>query len=84
MFCAFRPYQLRWFFPFKVAVMLPAIFGLFIFCMVNTGANLGSVYGASSSAASPASGKAWLVLSAINAGMGNPASLITNQPDIAR
>ena len=78
-FCAFRPYQLRWFFTFKVAVMLPAVFGLFIFCMVNTKANVGSVY-----AGSITSGKAWFVLQAINAGMGNTASLITNQPDIAR
>lgn len=38
---AFRLYQLRWFFWLKVAIMIPAIFGLFIFCMVNTGGNIG-------------------------------------------
>ncbi len=81
VFCAFRPYQLRWFFSFKVAVMLPAVLGLFIFCMVDTRADLGGLYGGTMVGSD---NKAWLVLSAINAGMGNTASLITNQPDIAR
>lgn len=37
----FRPYQLRKFFWFKAIVMIPAIFGLFIFCMVNTKGQIG-------------------------------------------
>ena len=78
-FCAFRPYQLRAFFWFKSIIVLPAVWGLFIFCMVNTKANLGSVYTSSFKGS-----KAWFIMYAINSGMGNTATLITNQPDIAR
>lgn len=78
-FCAFRPYQLKAFFWFKSIIVLPSIWGLFIFCMVNTKANVGSVY------TNKIDGnKGWFVMYAINSGMGNTATLITNQPDIAR
>ena len=63
VFCAFRPYQLRWFFWLKIVLMIPAVFGLFIFCMVNTRGNVGSVF-----TGSITSDKAWFVLQAINAG----------------
>lgn len=78
-FCAFRPYQLRGFFWVKSIIVIPAVFGLFIFCMVNTKANLGSVYTSKFTGS-----KGWFILFAINSGMGNTATLITNQPDIAR
>ncbi len=78
-FCAFRPYQLRAFFWFKSIVVLPAVWGLFIFCMVNTKANLGSVY-----TTKIEGNHGWFIMYAINSGMGNTATLITNQPDIAR
>jgi NCS1 family nucleobase:cation symporter-1 len=78
-FCAFRPYQLRGFFWFKSIIVLPAVWGLFIFCMVNTKGNVGSVY-----ASKITSSKGWFIMYAINSGMGNTATLITNQPDIAR
>ncbi|KAH8881722.1 allantoin [Thozetella sp. PMI_491] len=78
-FCAFRPYQLRGFFWFKGIVMCVSCFGLFIFCMANTKANVGAVYTGTVTA-----DKAWFIMQSINAGMGNTASLITNQPDIAR
>ncbi|KUI59673.1 Allantoin permease [Cytospora mali] len=78
-FCALRPYQLRWFFWLKTVIMVPSIIGLFIFCLADTKGNVGSVY-----ASSITSDKAWYVLMAINSGMGNTATLITNQPDIAR
>lgn len=64
-FCAFRPYQLRNFFWFKSIIVLPAVWGLFIFCMVNTRGNLGSVY-----ASQITSNKGWFILYAINSGMG--------------
>lgn len=80
-FCAFRPYQLRGFFWFKSIIVLPAVFGLFLFCMINTKAKLGSVYGAT---IPNASSTGWFIMYAINSGMGNTATLITNQPDIAR
>ena len=78
-FCALRPYQLRSFFWFKSIVMCISCFGLFIFCMVNTKGNVGSVYTSTIKA-----NKAWFIIQSINAGMGNTATLITNQPDIAR
>jgi nucleobase:cation symporter-1, NCS1 family len=40
-FTFFRPYQLRKFFWAKAIVMLPAIWGLFIYCMVETKGNIG-------------------------------------------
>lgn len=80
-FCAFRPYQLRGFFWFKSIIVLPAVFGLFIFCMVNTRGNVGvnTVYNSKIT-----TGSGWFIMYAINSGMGNTATLITNQPDIAR
>lgn len=78
-FCAFRPYQLRGFFWFKSIIVLPAVWGLFIFCMVNTKGNVGSLY-----ASKITNSKGWFIMYAINSGMGNTATLITNQPDIAR
>lgn len=77
----FRPYQLREFFWFKAIIMLPAIWGLFIFCMVNTKGNIGLGHLASKSGSD---GWGWFFMYSINSGMGNTATLITNQPDIAR
>lgn len=65
-FCALRPYQLRWFFWLKTTLMVPAILGLFIFCLADTKGNVGGVYSGSVSG-----NKAWYILNAINAGMGN-------------
>ncbi|CAK4030652.1 uracil permease [Lecanosticta acicola] len=80
-FTFFRPYQLRKFFWFKAIIMLPAILGLFIFCMVNTKGNirLGHL-----SSKEGSDGWGWFFVYSINAGMGNTATLITNQPDLAR
>ncbi|KAM3081143.1 hypothetical protein ACMFMG_005098 [Clarireedia jacksonii] len=80
-FCAFRPYQLRAFFWFKSIIVLPAVFGLFIFCMANTKGKVGSVY---TSTVKDGAAYGWFILYGINSGMGNTATLITNQPDIAR
>ncbi|KAB8291528.1 hypothetical protein EYC80_006330 [Monilinia laxa] len=80
-FCAFRPYQLRAFFWFKSIVVLPAVFGLFIFCMANTKGRVGSVY---ESTLGEGAAYGWFIMYGINSGMGNTATLITNQPDIAR
>ncbi|KAI9641435.1 hypothetical protein NHQ30_010242 [Ciborinia camelliae] len=80
-FCAFRPYQLRAFFWFKSIVVLPAVLGLFIFCMANTKGRVGSVY---ESSLGEGAAYGWFIMYGINSGMGNTATLITNQPDIAR
>lgn len=78
-FCAFRPYQLRGFFWFKSIIILPAVWGLFIFCMVNTKGHIGTLFESKIKGS-----KGWFIMYAINSGMGNTATLITNQPDIAR
>lgn len=67
------------FFWFKSIIVLPSIWGLFIFCMVNTKGNVGSVYTTRING-----NHGWFIMYAINSGMGNTATLITNQPDIAR
>lgn len=77
----FRPYQLKKFFWFKAIVMLPAIWGLFIFCMVNTKGNIGIGHLAQTTKVHN-NGWGWFFVYSINAGMGNTATLITNQPDI--
>ncbi|KAH0290790.1 allantoin, partial [Aureobasidium melanogenum] len=79
-----RPYQLRTFFNVKTCLMIPAVWGLFIFCMANTHGQLGTDK-LSEAAGVSASGKwGWFFMNAVNAGLGNTATLITNQPDIAR
>ncbi|KAJ5594948.1 uncharacterized protein N7459_001156 [Penicillium hispanicum] len=80
-FCYFRPYQLRKFFWFKTIVSLPSIIGLFIWAMIDTKGKLGGLYSVSSRSSSAT---AWLILAGINSGLGNTATLITNQPDYAR
>ncbi|KAI9692296.1 MAG: hypothetical protein M1822_006527 [Bathelium mastoideum] len=82
-FCAFRPYQLRKFFWFKAIIMIPATWGLFIFCMANTKGHLGPLHSLNSTS-SARSIWGWFFVYAINSGMGNTATLITNQPDLAR
>ncbi|KAI9926601.1 hypothetical protein ASPWEDRAFT_176429 [Aspergillus wentii DTO 134E9] len=80
-FCYFRPYQLRGFYWFKTIVSLPSMFGLFIWAMIDTKGQLGSLY---SSTSRSSSGTAWFILAGINSGLGNTANLITNQPDYVR
>lgn len=75
-----RPYQLNKFFWAKMFMIVPGIIGLFVFCMVNTGGHLGDLYSQSTSG----SAFGWFFMYAINAGMGNNATYITNQPDMSR
>ncbi|KAI1394733.1 uracil permease-like protein [Hypoxylon fuscum] len=79
-FCFFRPYQLRKFFWFKGFIMIPAVVGVFIYCMIETKGDVDHKLAKNSVAASTG----WAIMHAINSGMGNTATLITNQPDIAR
>jgi NCS1 family nucleobase:cation symporter-1 len=81
-FTALRPYQLKWLFNLKIVTMIPAVFGLFIFCMVNTNGRIGAGHLTQTSAST--GGWGWFFVYSINAGMGNTATLITNQPDYAR
>lgn len=45
--------------------MIPAVIGLFTFCLVDTKGNLGGLYSGDVSG-----NKAWYILNAINAGLG--------------
>ncbi|TVY84788.1 Allantoin permease [Lachnellula suecica] len=80
-FVFLRPNQLKWLFTLKMCTMIPAMTGLFVFCMVTTGGNLGS--GVLPSGV-PISSTAWLFLYAINSSLGAHSTLITNQPDYSR
>ena len=72
-FTLLRPFQLRWLFTFKMFTVVPACFGLFIFCMVNTHAKLG--HGLPQSSHVSASSFSWFIMYAINAGLGNTVSI---------
>ena len=76
-----RPYQLRWLFTLKMLTTLPAMIGLFIFCMVNTRAQLG---GHVIKSGVPINNTGWLFLYAINSSLGAHSTVITNQPDFSR
>lgn len=72
-FTLLRPYQLRWVFTLKMVTVVPACFGLFIFCMVNTKGNIGGgIPGVKSSSSS----FAWFVVYAFNSGLGNTVSKV--------
>nr|KAK5448907.1 hypothetical protein LTR18_001995 [Exophiala xenobiotica] len=81
-FTLLRPYQMRWIFTLKMVTVVPACFGLFIFCMVNTKGNIGG--GLPGAPASKSTSFAWFVVYAFNSGLGNTANIITNQPDFSR
>lgn len=65
-FCFFRPYQLTKFFWFKGFIMVPAVFGVFIYCMVETGGQVNHTL----PQANATSGMGWFIIQAINTGMG--------------
>jgi NCS1 family nucleobase:cation symporter-1 len=81
-FTLLRPNQLSWVFTLKMCTIPPAYIGLFIFCMVNTKGQLGG--GLPSAQKASKSEFSWFIMYAINAGIGNTANSITNQPDYAR
>ena len=68
-FTLLRPYQLRWVFTLKMCTIVPACFGLFIFCMINTRGRIGG--GLANSPASTSSSFGWFVMYALNSGLGN-------------
>ncbi|KAF4630035.1 hypothetical protein G7Y89_g8107 [Cudoniella acicularis] len=80
-FVFLRPNQLKWLFTLKMCTMVPAMVGLFIFCMVNTHGRLSTDHLTS---AVPVSSTSWLFMYAINLSLGAHSTLITNQPDYSR
>ena len=81
-FTLLRPNQLSWVFTLKMCTIPPAYIGLFIFCMINTKGQLGGGLAKAQNVSS--SQFSWFIMYAINAGIGNTANSITNQPDYAR
>lgn len=81
-FTLLRPNQLFWVFTLKMCTTPPAYVGLFIFCVANTQRPLGSGLPAAQNASK--SQFSWFIMYAVNAGFGNTADVITNQPDYAR
>ncbi|THV72303.1 allantoin [Aureobasidium pullulans] len=77
-----RPNQMKWIFTLKMYTIIPAYIGLFVFCMVNTKGRIGG--GLASSSKLSSAQFSWFVMNAINAGIGNTATTITNQPDYTR
>ncbi|KAF8864865.1 putative allantoin permease [Acephala macrosclerotiorum] len=80
-FVFLRPNQLKWLFTLKMCTMVPAMVGLFAFCMANTGGHLGSSV---LPPGVPISSTSFLFLYAINSSLGAHSTLITNQPDYSR
>ena len=68
-FTFFRPYQLRWFFWFKIAVMLPAIWGLFIYVMIATKGQIG-LHHLTATSTIKSNGWGWFFVWSLNSGMG--------------
>jgi nucleobase:cation symporter-1, NCS1 family len=66
-FTFLRPYQLKWLFNLKIVTMVPAVWGLFIFCMVNTRGNVSADHLTVTSAST--GGWGWFFVYSINAGM---------------
>lgn len=81
-FTLLRPNQLSWVFTLKMCTIPPAYIGLFIFCMANTKGKMGNALPRAADVSN--SQFSWFIMYAINAGIGNTANSITNQPDYAR
>lgn len=74
-FCFFRPYQLKKFFWFKGFIMLPAVFGVFIYCMIESKGHVSN----SLPQVKVSGGMGWFIMHAINSGMGYVFSLFHNR-----
>lgn len=77
-----RPYQMKWFFTSSCVLSFPAIFGLFIYCIVKSGGRVsleefeGTVLSSSQ--------KAWLIIYAFSSTISSGSSYIESIPDMAR
>lgn len=78
-----RPYQLRNFFTGACLASIPAVFGLFIYCIVKSGGKLGLAENAGS-VKMDTSTTAWLVVYAMASSISNGAAYIESVPDVAR
>ncbi|KAF7323953.1 hypothetical protein MKEN_00616800 [Mycena kentingensis (nom. inval.)] len=79
-----HPSRIHWLWPLKGILIPPAVLGLFIWAVTQTGSDWGKFN--SNLVVEPARGAAfgWAVVSGINSVMGTLSPMILNQPGIAR
>lgn len=71
-FCSLRPNRLRWLYTFKAWTLPPSVFGLLIYCLVQSRGQLASDDALAGTSARPHGGALiWLVVGSINSAMGN-------------
>ncbi|EIW55424.1 uncharacterized protein TRAVEDRAFT_74222 [Trametes versicolor FP-101664 SS1] len=84
-FCSLRPNRLRWLYTFKAWTLPPSVFGLLIYCLVQSRGQLASDEALAGLSARPrGSALVWLVVGSINSAMGNWSTFIANMPDFSR
>ncbi|KAL4872565.1 permease for cytosine/purines, uracil, thiamine, allantoin-domain-containing protein [Aspergillus spectabilis] len=77
-----RPYQMKWFFTSSCILSFPAIFGLFIYCLIQSGGEISlKEFGCSLLSTSA---KAWQIIYAFSSTISNGATYIKFIPCIAR
>lgn len=78
-----RPHQMRWIFGAACALSFPSIFGLFIYCMVQSGGKLSldSQFGSEKLSTGE---QAWQVIYALSSTISNGSPYIESIPDMAR
>ena len=72
-FCSLRPNRLRWLYTLKAWTLPPSVFGLLIYCLIQSRGQLASNTALASQTASKPAGSAlaWLFISSVNSAMGN-------------
>ncbi|KAL3475606.1 permease for cytosine/purines, uracil, thiamine, allantoin-domain-containing protein [Aspergillus californicus] len=77
-----RPYQMKWFFTSSCILSFPAIFGLFIYCLVKSGGKISLEEFESSLLSNSA--KAWQIIYVFSSTISSGSSYIESIPDMAR
>lgn len=71
-FCSFRPNRLRWLYTLKAWTLPPSVFGLLIYCLVQSHGHLAPDSALAGTTSTPRGAVlVWLVVSSINSTMGN-------------
>ncbi|KAH9886006.1 permease for cytosine/purines, uracil, thiamine, allantoin-domain-containing protein [Cubamyces lactineus] len=84
-FCSFRPNRLRWLYTLKAWTLPPSVFGLLIYCLVQSHGHLAPDSALAGTTSTPRGAVlVWLVVSSINSTMGNWSTFIANMPDFSR
>ncbi|KAH9951483.1 permease for cytosine/purines, uracil, thiamine, allantoin-domain-containing protein [Amylocystis lapponica] len=83
-FCSLRPYKLRWLYTLKAWTLPPSVFGLLIYCLMQSKGHLASNVALAGVTPPKGAALAWLFVGSINSAMGNWSTFIANMPDFAR